>query len=183
MNAKKAAPRKQRNRPQEDFVSILSEMEQGDNRTTAIVAAALVENNLALAIMARLRGLTDIDQKRIFENRGILSDFSLKIEAGYLLNIYGHLVREDLDKIRQIRNQFAHHLEIRDFDHPEVAGKCDSLNALRFLENLARPRQPTPPTRREIFRQTAAHLGARFDLEARSGHQLPPGTALIGPEY
>jgi len=33
-------------------------MDGGDNRTAAIVGGTLVENNLALAIMARLRELT-----------------------------------------------------------------------------------------------------------------------------
>jgi hypothetical protein len=183
MNAKKVTSRRQRERSQDDFVAILGEAERGDDRTTAIVAAAHVETNLARAILVRFRTLTTSDEDRIFENRGLLCDFSSKIEAGFLLNIYGPLAREDLDRIRQIRNRFAHDLEIRDFDHPDIAGRCGAFHAQRYLDNLARPRHPTPPTCREIFRQTAAHFGARFDLEARHQHVPPQGLALVVPEY
>jgi hypothetical protein len=173
-----------RNRQQTEFVAILHEMDSADDRTAAIVAAAFVENNLALAILARLRILTEAEQRNLFENRGILADFSAKIDMGYALNIYGSLVRDDLDKIGQIRNRFAHDLQVRDFDNPEVAGKCDALNARKYLDSLARPKKTSPITRKEIYLDTAAHLAARLDMEAKAGkHRPTEGHFRIGSDY
>ncbi len=171
-----------RNR-QLNHLPILAEMDSLDNRTSAIVAASLIENNLALAIMGRFRTLEDNDQKCIFEDRGVLSDFSSKIDIGFALNLYGRLVRDDLHKIRQIRNQFAHHLEVRDFDHPEVAGKYDGLNARRYLDDLARPKHPHPLPRKELYLAASAHLGARFDLEARAVIRPQEGLSRIASDY
>lgn len=183
MATRKFSSRRQRERSEEDFVAILGEAERGDDRTTAIVAAAHVEANLARALLNRFRTLTTDDENRIFDDRGILCDFASKIELGYLLNVYGHLVREDLNQLRHIRNRFAHDLEVRDFDHPEIARRCDALHARRFLDALARPKHPVQPTRREIFRETAAHFGARFDLETHHRHRPPQGAVIIVPEY
>lgn len=179
----KAQNRLAAHQPREDFMTILAEMDASDHRSAAIVAAAFVENNLALAIMARLRRLDAAEQEHLFENRGTISDFASKIDLGFALNIYGPLVRDDLDCIRQIRNRFAHYLDIRDFDHPNVSTFCDALNGRRYLDDLARPRQPELPTRREVFLIVASHFGARFDLESKSTHTPPGGAALVAPDY
>jgi hypothetical protein len=69
-----------------DWFDISEEIENADARTTAIVAAAYVENNLVLAIMHRLRSLSEDDQKLIFENdHAALRDLSAKIDMGYAL--------------------------------------------------------------------------------------------------
>jgi hypothetical protein len=75
--------------------------------------------------------------------------FAGKINMSFTLNIYDKLARDELllHNIRAIRNRFAHHLEVRDFDHPEVAGKCDNLNGPTYI--YRRPTQE-PRTRREI---------------------------------
>jgi hypothetical protein len=164
-----------------DFAAILHEMDNSDNRTCAIVAAALIENNLAMAISARLRILEAKEQKKLFEDRGVLSTFSAKIDIGFALNIYSGIVRHDLDQIRSIRNRFAHYLEIRDFDHPEVAHFCDRLQGLKHLSWAAG--REIPLNRKERFLQVAAHLGARFDIEKRNESRPAEPIARVVPEY
>jgi hypothetical protein len=112
-----------RHRPLKNYLPIVKEMEFADDRTAAIVAASLVENNLALVISTRLRQFADdAEKRRLFDNSGaLLSTFSNKIDMGFALNLYDRLVRDDLDRIREIRNQFAHHLDVRDFNHSDVA--------------------------------------------------------------
>jgi hypothetical protein len=171
-----------RNQQQDNFAAILHEMDSPDNRTSAIVAAAFIENNLALAILARFRQLHLNEQKEIFENRGVLADFTCKIDIAFALDVYGPLVRDDLHRIRTIRNKFANYLEVRDFDHPEVASLCDNLSARRFLDSLTRPKGQTP-TRKDAFLDTAAHLAARFDLERLQVRRPVAGGARITPEY
>jgi hypothetical protein len=164
-----------------DFVAILHEMDNSDNRTCAIVAAALIENNLATAISARLRLLDAKEQKKLFEDRGVLATFSAKIDIGFALNIYDGLVRHDLDQIRSIRNRFAHYLEVRDFDHPDVASFCDGLHGSKHLTHAAG--REVPANRKERFLDVAAHLGARFDIEKKNESRPPEPVARVVPEY
>jgi hypothetical protein len=158
-------------------------MDSPNNRAAAIVAAAFIENNLALAIRARFRDLKGADEKRIFENRGVLSDFASKIDIGYALRIYGVLVRDDLDNIRNIRNQFAHHLEVREFDHAKVAPRCDRLNAPKHLDLAASPDLAKHRTRRDMYLDTACHLASRFDIESKTERRPLNGIALITSDY
>ena len=183
MTAKRTKTKVPRYHARQDFMSILGEMDSPNNRAASIVAAAFIENNLALAIMARFRDLKDRDQNEFFENRGVLSDFANKIDVGFALGIYGPLVRADLDNIRRICNQFAHHLEVRDFDHVEVAAMCDGLNAPKFLDLVASPTPPKQRTRKDMYLDTADHLAARFDLELKKALRPPSGVALITPDY
>jgi hypothetical protein len=45
----------------------LEEMDKSTARSAGIVAASYVENSLALAIMSRLKGLTSVEQTRLFD--------------------------------------------------------------------------------------------------------------------
>jgi hypothetical protein len=80
-----------------DHHLIFGEMDGGDNRTAAIVGGTLVENNIALAIMARLRELTIAQQKDLFDNEASpLGTFHRKIEMGFALTLYEERIRDDL---------------------------------------------------------------------------------------
>lgn len=180
-------PPRHRPRPIVDTMAVTIEMDGFNDRTAAIVGAAWVEDRLALAILTRLRPLDDGEQKYLFEDRGsVLHSFAEKIDIGFALNLYGALVRDDLKQVSSIRNRFAHHLDVRDFDHAEVAGKCDRLNARSRLDSLSlgsASRRTTPPTRREIFTDTVAHLATRLALTALDVHRPPAPTATIGADY
>ncbi|HXC29421.1 MAG TPA: hypothetical protein VNV38_15805 [Stellaceae bacterium] len=165
---KEASPsRPPRNAPIIDGMAIFSEMDRGDNRTAAIVGAGLLENNLALAIMVRFRPLTPTQQKDMFDNdNSPLGSFNHKIKIGFAVNLFGERVREDLDAIRRIRNSFAHHLYVRDFDHDEVKDECDSLHFPRW--DSWSTTKPETKYRRMRYLNTAAHLAERFALETRN---------------
>jgi hypothetical protein len=156
-----------RNRTLDNYLPIIQDMESADDRTAAIVGASLVENNLVMVIMNRLRdSLDDTEIKRLFDDRGaVLGTFANRVDIGFGLNLYDKPVRDDLDRIREIRNRFAHHLEVRTFDHPDVAGKCDALNASKYF-GIHVVRRPAPPTRKHIYIDTAAFLAINFDIEA-----------------
>jgi hypothetical protein len=164
-----------------DSMTILAEMNWPSDRAGAIVAAAFVENNLSMALMARFRDFATEDREHIFENRGVLSDFASKIDMDFALGIFGPLVRKDLDRIRKIRNAFAHKLEVRDFDHAEIAGIFDALHGPKYLDLAAKP--PKQRTRREMYHHTVDHLVARFNLESKTLLRPVAGVARITPDY
>jgi hypothetical protein len=128
---------------------VLNEMDSGDDRTCAIVGHAYLENNLVLAIMSRLRDMNAQEQKTLFdEPLSLLGRFAAKIEIARALNLFGDRVQQDLNNLNRIRNRFAHYLEVRKFDHPEVSDLCDLL----ILPSYKDPSKSTRPVnkRREI---------------------------------
>lgn len=179
-------PKPPRHRPltiAPELMEAFGEMDLPDNRTCAVVSAALVENYLALAILSRLREMNTEEQDHMFEGRDLpLADFAAKIDLGYALNIYGTLVRDDLDQIRHIRNRFAHNLRVRDFDHEEVAPRCDRLNGPRYLDRPAN-KAGQPLNRRDRFVETATHLAARFSHEIANVVRPPPSINRVGADY
>jgi hypothetical protein len=86
----------------------------------AILAAALLENDLDGLLRGRLSRRDDATWNEMTEDRGPFGSFSQKIAAGYALGIYDQITRENLDIVRTIRNGFAHARKPIDFDHPLV---------------------------------------------------------------
>lgn len=50
--------------------------------------------------------------KRLFRHNGPLSTFSARLDMAFALYLIGEKTRHDLDIIRDIRNDFAHDLEV-----------------------------------------------------------------------
>ena len=172
------APRPPRHAELIDHHLIFHEINNGDNRTAAVVGGSLVENNLALAIMARLRTLSAMQQKDLFDNESSpLGTFHRKIEMGFALSLYEEPVRADLHKIRFIRNQFAHHLYVRNFDNSAISSSCDKLTAVEYLRWAEMIEDDNVWSRREKYANTCAHLAARFFLESRRKDR--PGLSLL----
>jgi hypothetical protein len=176
-------PRQRRLSVLGDWADIYRELSDGDDRAKAIVAAAYVENNLAMAILARFRLLNDADQKHLYDSEhSALTTFSAKIDIGWALNLYDVAVREDLHRIRKIRNKFAHDLHVRTFDDDsEVRGYCDGLVGIKYLEPLKHKSKPR--SRSECYVDLAAHFGERFALDSNS-HQRPSRSLNnLTPDY
>jgi hypothetical protein len=167
MGKNKQKPPRSAPMAQLDWIGILHEMDNSDDRTAAIVAGSFLENNLSIYIMARFVNLEDEDKKALFdeEKLPILGSFFAKIEIGFAIGLYDKQIRGDLRKIKNIRNQFAHHLDVRSFDHDHVHKVCDDLVLPKHLANCSG--DPEVTNRRARFLDTASHLIARFDLEAQ----------------
>lgn len=165
-----------------DWIEINTELENGDDRAKAIVAASYVENNLALAILARLRFMTEAEQRYIYdEEHAVFFDFASKIDLGWALNLYGEKVRDDLHKIRKVRNKFAHDLDVRTFDHKAVSRYCDELVGPNHIDL---PRGKTKPRdRRERYVDLAAHFGERFAMDSSNFQRPPKSPNKIRADY
>ncbi len=77
---------------------------------------------------------------------------------------------------KRFRNQFAHHLHVSEFSHPDILKLCDKL----FMPSLLAQRsgKPTRSEPRERFLQTAAYFAAGFSLDSKAIHRPPPSDAL-----
>lgn len=121
-----------RRSPEEDeFDRAVAEFHGASDRVAAIMGAALVEDNLRIAIAACLEN--DTDEKALFFDQGApFGTLKAKSVAGLALGLFNKPVQRDLDVIREIRNQFAHALLSIGFDNPEIAAACGRLDGHKY---------------------------------------------------
>ena len=163
-----------------EAIPAFKELDEADPRTCAVVGLAFVENNLALCLLNRFVAIDAAYQRNIFDEPSApLSNFSAKIEMGYLLNVFGTKAKEDLKLLNRIRNRFAHYLEVRDFDHPEVAGMCDQLQYPKYSMKT----EVSNGGRRERYAGTISHFISRFALESKHVYRPLAHTVRVGADY
>jgi hypothetical protein len=106
-------------RGQNAIISIIDKYERQmppykDDREMVLLCTALVEQTLESAILASClaRFEKSSDRDRLFggdpESGGAVSTFAGKIILGQALGLYGEYLKDDLDRLRRIRNVFAH---------------------------------------------------------------------------
>lgn len=102
-----------------EFDEAVNELQSGSDRVAAIMGAALIENTLLDAIAFKLKDASDT--KDLFYDQGApFGTFRARIVGGKALGLYGKQMADDLHRIRDIRNQFAHALLSLTFDHPYI---------------------------------------------------------------
>ena len=69
-------------------------------------------------------------ERNLFENRGPLSDFNSKILVGQAFAVITDRMAEDLQRIRKIRNCFAHARTEVHFEEPLIAGEVTELGVV-----------------------------------------------------
>ena len=124
----------------DNLIAPLDEIAQGSPRAAVIVGSALLEDALRWCLCGYLipRGyriaLPAEDQNAVFDNETApLNTFHTKIVMGYSLGIYGKITRDDLYRIKRVRNVFAHSFRPITFDTSAVAKECLGLRYLHML--------------------------------------------------
>jgi hypothetical protein len=110
----------------DEWASAFSEIRNESDRAAGLVAASILEATLARCIEHRLLPMSGTHYEALFGDRGPLATFSSKIDLGFSLGLYGLEAKNDLHKIRSVRNQFAHYFA-RDFSHPKVIEICKHI--------------------------------------------------------
>jgi len=143
------------------FAALVEEMNGESDRAVAIVGAAWVEEGLSDAITSFMRPHKK-SQERLFGANGPLSTFSAKINLARLLGMVTDAIWSDLHVIRDIRNEFAHHIAHKrdhtrlDFKAEHIGDKCIALRCVAH-QNLSDPR--------DAFTRACAVLNSDFDLQ------------------
>lgn len=101
------------------------------DRSVAIMAAADVEHALELALVNQFVPLSNGRFKELFERDGPLTSFSAKIKIASAMGLFGDGIRAELNRIRDIRNAFAHARRPILFSTRRIADECQKL---RFFE-------------------------------------------------
>ncbi|MBV8754012.1 MAG: hypothetical protein JO328_14215 [Hyphomicrobiales bacterium] len=128
--------------PDEGYVRgllrIIEDRHLGSDYAVAIIGSSLIERALEAAILARFVPLTDKRSKWAdirawmfsFERKGPLADLGARNRFGLALGLYGESTFLDLEKIRTIRNLFAHSPSLRHFSHSAIAKACERFNVI-----------------------------------------------------
>ncbi|WP_316189227.1 MltR family transcriptional regulator [Bradyrhizobium sp. SZCCHNS1054] len=91
-------------------------------RVSALLKDAMVEERTSL----KIRGETI--HSRMFHSSGPLGSFSSKIRLAYLLRLLSERAFRDLENLKDIRNLFAHDIEIGSFELQTVSDKCRNFS-------------------------------------------------------
>lgn len=123
----------------EEFTAFRKALTHESDRGCALFAAAYLDK--ALSELLYLSLVTDKKiEKDLFEGTAPLSAFSARIKMAYYLGKISKECRADLDTVRGIRNDFAHHATIISFDDQSIADRCRNLQFSYHDKKDARPR-------------------------------------------
>lgn len=149
---------------QSRYALAMHELFHAPDRSMAIVAATLVEEALAFAIRQSI-GLVDSDPRAIalFGVDGPLGSYSAKVKMGHALDLFGDRTKTELGIIGKVRNFFAHHLDIRSFDHSGIADRCRKLS-----------RTGAEATPRDLFYHAATSIAHNLEFDALLGGDRSP---------
>ena len=97
-----------------------------NDRGAAILAATFLENGMEYAVSRRLPGSPKMFSE-LYDNNGLLSSFDAKISISEALEIYGPITKLNIHTVKHVRNTFAHASVPIDFQTPEIAAACNTL--------------------------------------------------------
>jgi DNA-binding MltR family transcriptional regulator len=109
------------------FVEIAQRQDRMTHAAVVIAAAAILDNQLERALKRAMRPLSKKQYARLFDSFGPLSNFAGKIVMAYALEIIPDETYAELEKIRVIRNVFAHATSVLHLESSEVKGVFISL--------------------------------------------------------
>jgi DNA-binding MltR family transcriptional regulator len=120
------------------FTAFRKALTAESDRGCALFAAAYLDRALSDLLFVSLVGNKNIEDD-LFRGNAPLSSFSARIKMAFYLGKLSPSARRDLETIRSIRNDFAHHPEYIDFTVQSVKDRCDNLVHI-WHEADARPR-------------------------------------------
>lgn len=121
-----------------EFFAFRKALSKESDRGCALFAAAYLDKALSDLLYLSLVADKQIE-KDLFEGNAPLSSFSARIKLAFYLGKISKECRKDLDTIRGIRNEFAHHAQIISFDDQSIADRCRNLQ-FSYHDRAHRPR-------------------------------------------
>lgn len=114
---------------------ILRELEQGDNRSVILLGGAILDELLRRLLDSWLVPNNKI-KTSVFDYTGALGTFANRINMCFLLGLISKDMFDDLNKVRDIRNCYAHNIFVPDFENDEIKNKCNSLILVKHQKVL-----------------------------------------------
>lgn len=122
---------------QEDFNAFLSEFQRETDRAAAVLAVAYLDAQLEDLLKATLIG-TRAELARLVGPSGPLDTFSSRLRICAAMGLISGELASDLDRVRGIRNDFAHRLHGLSFTAQTVADRCEHFVLVRLFAESGR---------------------------------------------
>lgn len=166
------------------FDELFGNLDKESDRGCVLVAAAILDNYLEMLLRARFSQDATVVKRIInplFKGQGPLASFWSKTQLAYSLNLIPKWMYEDLERIRELRNKFAHRYKAVDFEDPAVIRLTEKLKganygvrSLRASSNAPKHRQSAhtspsaarivPKKERVRFILTVSYIAGRMDV-------------------
>ena len=159
-----------RRQAERDWRRLTEEFSTESDRAAALVAAALLDENLE----SLLRAYMVSDQDEVEHLLGTsLQSLGARLRACYCLGLISHDEADDLRVIKTVRNHFAHNLHVS-FDDPTVVKNCARFKLVHRVVPEGTELSP-----RRALEQTACMLSV---LLVRRRLEIGPHRRLVRPE-
>jgi len=130
-----------------DMESIADGLTEESDRGCVLVTISIIEKQLEDILRKRILG-SNKQLKELFTGFGPMSSFSAKIKLAYSFGIITSEASAELDRLKRIRNLFAHDPNLITFESKNIISMCESLE-------FALDVQSTTTRKRFISSQTA----------------------------
>jgi len=110
----------------EEITRSLHELNTQSDRAAAIVGAAILDIALTHALKRYLHDWPKVT-KRLFSINGAVGNLGPKIDLALLIGLVGEDAYNDLVIVKEIRNKFAHGLDVSDFKSDPIAALSNKL--------------------------------------------------------
>jgi DNA-binding MltR family transcriptional regulator len=114
-----------------DYHAVVKNYHSESDRAAAVLAGSYLENQLGLFIKSVTA--EDKNKNEWFAANGPFATFDQRITAAYAFKLIPEYVKNNFNNIRDIRNRFAHHPTVIDFDDNLIT---DRINKLNVPDNL-----------------------------------------------
>jgi DNA-binding MltR family transcriptional regulator len=152
---------RKRHLPLTDENAIFDEVLGGSDRAIAILLGSVLEMFMQEAIAGTFPHVkTDDDFERLFGQYRPLSTFAAKVDVGYAVGLFDKKLRGNLDRVRKIRNEFAHDFSDLRFHKSPIK---EHVHAIAWTEAEdksieVRPLPDMAAERRKFFKFTVAQI-------------------------
>lgn len=103
------------------------EIKRSSDRAIGIIGGALVEERLTVFLQRNTRDDQGLWKERTHPS-GPFGSFAVKIDIAFMFGLISKEARRDMIKIKDIRNEFAHNFNIKDFENPRIKSKSMSIH-------------------------------------------------------
>ncbi len=156
----------------EDTKAVFETLNEGSDLACVLIGTSYLSELLASAVKVSFIE-SSVSEKLLDPQRGALEGFATRADLAYCLGLINKTVYQDLIRVAEIRNMFAHKHLALDFRDSSVRKTCDELQSWRPVllgEKEELLVEPTPGQiqmrARNQFKLSAVFMGSRIHVDA-----------------
>ncbi len=107
--------------------SLYEEIERASDRAVGVLAGSIVETHLTKLLQQHLNDPARKVWKARSHSSGPFGPFSVKIDLALLVGLISEEAHRDLMNLKNIRNEFAHTLDVVGFEDASIQARCKNF--------------------------------------------------------